>query len=244
MDYDYIKDLLKDIDGWFLAGGYVVASMQGNSEYGDIDIFFKTKDDYTNAVAKLSGSLHKEFSFVKGYYGSIEEILESFDLNIVKVAYDPTEDKIIDMRDDEGKQGIIRIQNPKYYNLLDRIIKYTNRGFKIYGEEINKLMNLMTSDNLEEHKDYGRQIYYKIDLSEFVLSLYTIVASNPKAIFEGTKEVNYLMDIPCPFFRSYYATKIDYVSTKNQLWWIKYHNNMLRGDELKECMNEFPEFFV
>ena len=147
----------------FIAGGFVRDILVGD-KFNDIDVWFTDKDSLTKAIKEEEWNnvnvvnttnsyifnlfFARNLSYIEVQYikktGSIEEILEGFDLTCCKVAYDPTEKKIVKRCDETDlKNKILKINNiTTPASTIFRIFKFLEKGYSIENSEFEKVLKV------------------------------------------------------------------------------------------------------
>jgi len=145
-----IDELKSNNINFFIAGGSVLSVVLRQDTKQDLDLFFRTKNDYNRAKMYLSKTYHTEYEsdnaitftkeaqvkfnwdtisaqenvtvqIIKRSFGSPEDIISNFDLNKSMIAYEDDE-VIIDPRFSEPLHIIT-----KHTNSLKRALKYCDR---------------------------------------------------------------------------------------------------------------------
>lgn len=176
-EMEYLVDILPPFteDGPWIAGGSLLRTKMGLPMITDIDIFFKSEEQYSNYYAKLkSGYDGKQFSYVtdsdskfaknvfikymdrnyklqlikRKFYDSPCKVLDDFDINICQLAYDGTSLYV-------EQNAINSIEERTFYlnkisngaNVMSRCMKYARLGFYLSHSEINKFFETITKNN-------------------------------------------------------------------------------------------------
>lgn len=123
---------------FYIAGGSIFSTLNGNKHYNDIDVFFYNEIDYQIAVSCVDEIRHEtinavsfnpkafphlKFQFIKLHIGHPLEVFKTFDLNCAKCAY--THDgKLIKAED----YNVVIDANVESMNglTLGRYFKYVN----------------------------------------------------------------------------------------------------------------------
>ena len=169
---DLMRDILKPLgvgSEYCIAGGSIISYLNGNGA-NDVDVFFKNDEDFKKMSRHLfetMGAAHYyETDFSLGLvlgdvvYDLIKvrkaddpvAVIEGFDFICCKFAYDyrnnvfyyhhkapdQLRDKLIEIDWDSAS-----LQKP--YRTIDRIVKYSGRGFKIGREELRKVSRLLNA---------------------------------------------------------------------------------------------------
>lgn len=163
----------------FIAGGCFADIFQGKS-FKDLDFWYTSQEAFNkgfdangfvyqneNCVAKKEGELLVEHIRVR--FGTPREILESFDFTVCKFAV------FIDnwsrprvmyhkdfFKDLQRKEIAVETTRELKYETISRIVKYSNKGFKITGSIGQLLIDLSsryphTIIDSEDHYDILRQ---------------------------------------------------------------------------------------
>ena len=261
-----MNELLREMpkDGWFIAGGHALGLLTTKQHKGDIDIFFiseealgEAKSIYTHTIiydSDYATTYDNNVQFVHYKFGTPKEILETFDLNVCRVAYIPYREEFIDLRGDTPNE--IKIMEPENYTLFTRVEKYLFRDFTIDAEQLKYLRTLMTTDGLKDKDAYGVGVYMKFTEEEFASRLFTIGNNIDAEVYfevlwdfdflfgvvqEKAKHRDSLVDFSFNFLRLY---DLDKAKNSNQRYAILMNNNKLTGEVLQEAKDEFPEHFV
>lgn len=137
--------------GAFIAGGALTSAFT-NMPINDVDIYFKTKEDFINAV----GSAYEEclwcvaasdraVTFVHqenviqlmhfDFFNSAEDIFDAFDFTVAMAAYDIDKEEFVFQEDffKHASQRFLRFHSgTRYpYGSLLRVLKYQQRGYTI-----------------------------------------------------------------------------------------------------------------
>jgi hypothetical protein len=184
-------------------------------------------------------------------FGTPRDILDTFDLNVCRVAWIPETKELIDCRGVNPKN--IVIMKPTNYSLLDRILKYAYRDFDLSVETLLTAKALMTSDGLSEYDRYGESTYKKLSSEEYD---YKIESSgmHPKVWLEYFKDRDFLseeMEKRNDSFGLYGINRVltstynkKYAYTDNQFYAMLLVNGELKGDYLEEARDKYPESFL
>lgn len=263
-----LKEILP-FSGWFIAGGFGVALIEQHLEYpsphNDVDIFFENEEVFqrsleiyskryaTKYTSQFAVTFDNGVQFVNFAFGTPEETLERFDINVCRVAYEPFSEAFTDLRGDKPKE--IQIMNPSNYTLLQRVKKYLFRDYTISLQELQKLRVLMTSDGLSELNMYGDSVG-KMHTTQFIDAVYQFLQRlNPKHFYELFDDVDFMDIVQEQKMRTqnmsvfgmigYLNLKgLPNVSNEEQAWAIKWNNNCLVGDEYRKAVGKYPDYFV
>jgi hypothetical protein len=173
----------------FIAGG-VFKNIFNDEKFRDVDIFFKSQEDfneadkfysedkenwsfvYENANAKcFKNKLTKvKIEIVRNTFSDVEDMLKRFDFTIVKFAY------FKDTQDDEtvfkcmfhenffedliNKKLVIDDTSSFPVNTLERSWKYKGYGYGLCRESKIKLINILQGVNPD---DIGNDLYFGFD---------------------------------------------------------------------------------
>jgi hypothetical protein len=180
---EYLVDILPPFteDGQWIAGGSLLRTKMGLPIITDIDIFFKSAEQWSNYYAKLkSGYDGKQFSYVtdsdsefaknvfikymdrnyklqlikRKFYDSPCKVLDDFDINICQLAYDGTSLYV-------EQNAINSIEERTFYlnkisngaSVMSRCMKYARLGFHLSHSEINKFFETITKNNSNKSTD-------------------------------------------------------------------------------------------
>lgn len=267
-DLDNVCKELNKFDGWYIAGGFALALLKNKQEHepidhNDIDIFFESEEAFQKCLkfyiskhqvmfeSKYAVSFDNKVQFVCYSFGAPEVILETFDLNICRVAYIPKSKEIVDIRGFEPE--VIRIMNPTNYALIHRIIKYAYRDFSISTETLLQAKELMTNDGLSEYNAYGENTHSKMTPEEFDNKI-SGTSFRPKVWFEYFKDRDFLSEI-----MDAYKSEMSIFGVPNAFLEIRnikdtYNDNQyfallkihgkLIGEELNKAKYKYPEAFL
>lgn len=133
-----IKHLMKEL-GAFIAGGYAVHCFNPNVEFGDVDLYFPSIENHDIAVeyakvvigydpdinepymgdsvrATTFRSGGHVFQLIKTTYGTVQDVLDSFDFTNSKVAitYNPNQEQCLSFHHDEDLETILNRKVVKY----------------------------------------------------------------------------------------------------------------------------------
>lgn len=163
-----------------IAGGALV-SKKYDMKINDYDFYFKTEEDFKNAVKEfdllgiepcfmtkkaLSYTIddHK-IQLIRVLFGPVHKILNSFDLRICQIGYDYEDESYHDYDSnliDSYNRDIKDVLNPEYFKRLQvsRLFKYQEKGF------INKksLLDYLDSEELLIHNKKFKDKYYHDEL--------------------------------------------------------------------------------
>lgn len=150
-----------------LAGGYVRRGMIGQPQDSDIDLFFKTEEDFKAQEAHLKASgftLHKENKSTKTYikdgqeyqlifgryYSTYEELLDTFDYTICQCAMLSSGKVLCTLEfllDAYRKRlAVHKITYP--VASCRRMLKYARQGFTVCDGTITQLLLSATPENV------------------------------------------------------------------------------------------------
>lgn len=264
-----IQDELSSCEGWYFAGGFAVALLEAqkgsDTQVGDIDIFFENKEAfdavsevysklYTKGrVSKYAETYNNNVQLITFQYGLPHEVLNNFDINICRVAYVPYEERYVDMRGENPYE--MKIMNPTNYSLVQRIKKYVYRKGTIDLAELKKLRELMTSDGLSELDVYGEKTLTKTSHVEFFSRISDfknrLVQEDYYKLFEDIDMLEMVIESKAVTGTwlghrlSFLDMKdIPYVANDNQKYAVLLNNDMLKGGDLSEALDKYPEYFI
>jgi hypothetical protein len=185
-------------------------------------------------------------------FGSPEEILETFDLNICRMAYLPESKTFIDKRGDNPNE--IHLTNVKNYKILDRVIKYSYRGFQMSVSLLHELKEYMTSDGLSEIDFYGEEVCSKMSSFEFDSKIMQCSGIPPRVFLGYFEEYDFLQEalnlnrISSTIWGMAYPfndyKNIIHSFNDNQRYAFMVNHGKLIGQDLREAINKYPDIFV
>lgn len=184
--------------GAFAAGG-AVTSVFTNAEINDVDVYFKTKEDFERAIedAYENGfwcvaTTKRAVTFADGdnivqfmyfdFFPTAEDIFKAFDYTIVMGAFDYDTNEFV-LHDDflkHNSQRFLRFNARTRYPLASatRVLKYQGRGYTIGKGDVLKIALACRGvkiDNWEDLRDqvggaYGEKVLLGSEGQEFSLS--------------------------------------------------------------------------
>ncbi|MEO6303958.1 MAG: hypothetical protein ABIP51_12380 [Bacteroidia bacterium] len=174
-----------------IAGGSVLTLIMYASPFliKDIDLFPCSEEDYNKLKVKLdkSAKLNQVESFqnensisydfkgikidlIKKYYKTVDECISSFDLSIVQMGFDQKFwfTSIANFGDVFNfKMHMVKTPEPKLaFTRLRRIIKYSEKGFKIRNNDLMTLFALIKSNETEFIKNEVGEIIFNQNYSK------------------------------------------------------------------------------
>lgn len=152
---------INDYDFWAITGitsihynlGYVRDLINHLKDLGCYRVSYGT----SNAV-----TVNSKYQFIRHQYSSIDDIFDSFDFDICKIAYDVANKKLFYSKEwlDAYKSKRIspnfdkcKKENIFKYSGLFRIIKYLKKGYDIDNKEIIDLFMLISKNNFNDRND-------------------------------------------------------------------------------------------
>jgi hypothetical protein len=171
-------------------GGGCFKDIFMDKNFRDVDIFFRTVEDYNealdfyknntdytfvyennNAICYKNNKTRKKIELVKSKFAEPEEMLDSFDFTIVKFVYykEYDGDEIVwkymyhptFFEDLINKKLVINEDTTSFpLNTFERTYKYRKYGFGMCRETKQKLINMLQGVNTE---DLGRDLYFGFD---------------------------------------------------------------------------------
>lgn len=145
--------------GSFVAGGALTSVFTGHP-ISDVDLYFKTKEDFIYAVEAAYddrlwcvAATDRAVTFVQGdnvvqlmhfdYFETPEAIFDAFDYTVNMAAYDIDQDKFTFSEDffKHASQRFLRFHSgTRYpYGSLMRVLKYQDRGYKIGKSDLLRI---------------------------------------------------------------------------------------------------------
>jgi len=145
--------------GAIIAGGALTSAFTGTN-INDVDMYFKTKDDFILAVEQAYdeglwcvAATNRAVTFVQGssviqlmhfdFFETAEAIFDAFDFTVCMAAYDLDSKEFIFHTDffKHASQRFLRFHNgTRYpYGSLMRVLKYQQRGYKIGKSDILRI---------------------------------------------------------------------------------------------------------
>lgn len=146
-------------EGAFVAGG-ALTSVFTNHAISDVDIYFKTKEDFIRAVEQAYdegmwcvAATDRAVTFVYrtsvvqlmhfDFFPTAEAIFDAFDYTVNMAAYDIDQDKFTFSEDffKHASQRFLRFHSgTRYpYGSLMRVLKYQDRGYKIGKSDLLRI---------------------------------------------------------------------------------------------------------
>lgn len=199
---EIIKEVFEIIGAFeaFIAGGFARHSITDAPEdyYSDIDIYSRSLKKYEmmEEVFKSKFKIIKEsevsitfdnkYSIIKpvlGFYGTPEQVLNTFDFTICQAAIINPETCLYNSsfyEDHKNKRLILYCTNYPI-NTFFRVIKYTKKGYFISPLEVLKIFNayhmlpeevsILTSEALLQEKIFTKEIiqYHKTQIKNAIL---------------------------------------------------------------------------
>lgn len=165
-------------EGAFIAGGALTSAFTGQP-INDVDIYFKTQQDFINAVANAYDSrmwcvaaTDRAITFIDGnsvvqlmhfdFFESAEAIFDAFDYTIVMAAYDIDKKDFVFHEDffKHAAQRFLRFHNgTRYpYGSLMRVLKYQDRGYKIGRSDMLRIGLALQKVELNSWEDLAKAI--------------------------------------------------------------------------------------
>lgn len=180
-EMEYLVDILPKLDenGPWIAGGSLLRTKLGLPMNTDIDIFFKSKQQFDEYFVKIKSHYDgKQFSYItdsdstyaknvfikymdrsyklqlitRKYYESPCKLLDDFDINICQLAYDGRSLYV-------EENAIRSIEEKTFYlnkisngaSVMSRCLKYAGLGFRLPQSEINKFFDTINKDPNKKH---------------------------------------------------------------------------------------------
>ena len=180
-EMEYLIDILPQFDehGPWIAGGSLLRTKMGLPMNTDIDIFFKSKQQFDEYFVKIKSDYDgKQFSYTtdsdstyaknvfikymdrsyklqlinRKYYDSPCNLLDDFDINICQLAYDGKNLYV-------EENAIQSIEEKTFYlnkilngaSVMSRCMKYARLGFYLSHGEINEFIDTIKKDPNKKH---------------------------------------------------------------------------------------------
>lgn len=145
--------------GAFIAGGALTSVFTGNI-ISDVDVYFKTKEDFVQAVCEAYDSsfwcvaaTDRAVTFVDrdniiqlmhfDFFETAQEIFDAFDYTVCMAAYDIDKQDFVFSEDffKHASQRFLRFHSgTRYpYGSLMRVLKYQDRGYKIGRSDLLRI---------------------------------------------------------------------------------------------------------
>lgn len=145
--------------GAFIAGGALTSAFTG-MPINDVDFYFKSKEDFINAVAQAYedsmwcvAATDRAVTFVNhdnviqlmhfDFFPTTEEVFDAFDFTVCMAAYDLDKKEFVFSEDflKHASQRFLRFHSgTRYpYGSLMRVLKYQDRGYKIGKSDLLRI---------------------------------------------------------------------------------------------------------
>lgn len=168
---DWIDEVRKDTETTiFIAGGFVRRILLKEKLETDIDLFFKTKEEFdtvysyfeknekcnkirktdTNItyIVEINNSKYKIQLININYFNSIEEVLDSFDFTICMVGLDNKNDLYAGIRSlwDISRKRLVVNHITYAISSIRRLYKYGNQGYTFCSGTIHSILQEVVND--------------------------------------------------------------------------------------------------
>lgn len=165
-------------EGALIAGGALTSAFTGQ-QINDVDIYFKTQQDFINAVADAYDShmwcvaaTDRAITFVKrdkvvqlmhfDFFENAEAVFDAFDYTIVMAAYDIDKGEFVFHEDffKHAAQRFLRFHSgTRYpYGSLMRVLKYQDRGYKIGRSDMLRIGLALQKVEMNSWEDLAKAI--------------------------------------------------------------------------------------
>jgi hypothetical protein len=174
-----LQEIIDSLSFWMIAGG-ACTSVFSDNQVNDLDIYFKSAEDYQKVVNKVMPSLKDNeyfatscaFSFkrngvriqlIKKIFASTPEgVMDNFDFTVCECVYLPKTQEFVMgenfLADLCGRRLVYNI-NAKYpIASLWRVNKYVKKGFKLAAIESIKLALCINNLNIKNYQDLKEQL--------------------------------------------------------------------------------------
>lgn len=164
--------------GAIIAGGALTSAFTGQP-INDVDLYFKSKEDFIEAVAEAYESslwcvaaTDRAITFVSGddviqlmhfdFFEDAEAVFDAFDYTIVMAAYDIDKAEFVFHEDffKHAAQRFLRFHSgTRYpYGSLMRVLKYQDRGYKIGRSDMLRIGLALQKVELNSWEDLAKAI--------------------------------------------------------------------------------------
>lgn len=164
--------------GAMIAGGALTSAFTGQP-INDVDIYFKSKEDFINAVANAYdnsmwcvAATDRAITFVQrdkvvqlmhfDFFETAEAVFDAFDYTIVMAAYDIDKKEFVFHEDffKHAAQRFLRFHSgTRYpYGSLMRVLKYQDRGYKIGRSDMLRIGLALQKVELNSWDDLAKAI--------------------------------------------------------------------------------------